>query len=438
MVLDDASPQAGSGPAASPSRNSASRVPSGPNPALARYFPVKIKPELVVQPDPMTLYLGFLGSGNWKRNVARTITDRVENVWLLTNRAPTQEEMDAFTTHSTRSLYYRRIGLPLSTCLGTAWLWHQARKAGNIPGDASPQRLLSMLRGYASNDSVGFRQGVAAAAFKMLFITTFGTMMSHGAAFYSDTKSVLTDPRLKNFVEDMTRATPEDIRRRKLQAMTERARNMRSGQQDIGTQIKDGLGQGNSYGDSDQGQYSYDASPSASDSPQDDTSYDTTQSKQYNGSDDQSRSAPNVTRRPQVYGNAAGQQEPASQPSSGSDFFFGDSGDDASPTAPEYRNTNMDGSSGGNAWDRVRQQNAGPSSQSGPARQSRTPWGRSQPPQPTPPSESPYNELPNEQDRYSSERRLEKEQAQADFDRMVDAERSASTDTQPQSKGWWS
>lgn len=433
MALDDASPQEGSYTAGDASDYTRSQGPPGQNPALARYFPLKVKPELVVQPDLFTLYFGFFGSSNWKRAIAGTLTERVENAWLLTNRPLTQDEMDAFTAHTTRSLYYRRIGVPLSSFLGTAYLYNKARKMPNSPQKATPAQLFAALRTFAQTDRQGFKNIMAKQAFRMLFIVTTGAIVSGAVGVWSETKAVLTDPRLRQFVEDARGQKPEDVRRRKVQARNERFRRGRNGEQDIRRQVREELGGAGGYDQGvEQDSYGYDNTASVSASVE--TDYDTSQYPQQNGPAGQSRSAP-APQRPQMYGSAPAQRGVDSgQPSSGSDFFFSGSDDDASPTAPEYRHTNADGSPAGSAWERIRQERGVPVRQQRPANSSRMQqWGQS-----SNAADSPSYSSSESQDRYDYDRRREKEQAQGDFDKLMEAERNAGNDGPSRGRGWGS
>lgn len=388
---------------------------------------MKLKPELVVQPDLLTLYFGFFGKRNWKNNVARDLTGRIESVWLLANRSITQEEMDAFTVHSSRKTYYDRIGVPAGAFLATALIYKNARQSPSFPQGASPAEMLQILRNLAVVDKVAFRQAMVSGGAKALFMMSAGSIFTHGLGLYSQTKGMLTDPRLKTFFDDIRDTNPEEIRKRKMQAVGERVQRLRGEKEHVTVQFPGDSDNGGAYGDNVQDQNSYGASP-ASDSPQYDTSYNVNQSEQYNdnGSTGQQSSVASISRRPQTYDNAE-QQPSASQPSTGMDFFSGGVDDDASPTAAEYRNTNADDAPAGSSWARIRQQNASGS-------QARAQWGRNQS---SAPAES-YDAGPGDQDRYSYEKRRDKDQAQADFNRMMDAERSASTDESPKNKGWWS
>lgn len=129
-----------------------------------------------------------------------------------------------------------------------------------------------------------------------------------------------------------------------------------------------------------------------------------------------------------MFGNGPTSQQPSA---SSDDFFGGSSDDDASPTAPEYRNTNIDGSPAGSTWERIRRQARGPSSQQSAARSTPSQqWDQRQ----NWPESSTYSS--SDQGRYEYERSREKDQAQADFDKLMEAERNASDNGQSRGRGW--
>ncbi|KAF7714680.1 Uncharacterized protein PECH_008290 [Penicillium ucsense] len=424
MALDDASPQAGSYPAPS-ARASPQETPSlGPNPAMARNFTLRLKSDFVVRPDYFTMAFGFLGRRNWEKLVAYTMMERVENSWLLTGRVLTQDELDAFTAYSTRTLYYRRMGVPIASFLGTAYLYNKTRKDLNLPSNTSPAKVFTSLRNLAKVDKAGFRSMMGASAFKMLFLTTSGAIMSGFLALWTETQGVVQDPRLRGFVEDMRGQKPEDVRQRKIKAASERVRAMRSGEQDIEPYIVQELRQPGAHIErSDTDSYAYDSSPTST--SDEEIPYGTPESSTQI---DQQRPTPTTPRRP-AWG-AGSQAVPSTgstaEPSTSTDYFLGGPSDDASPTAPEYRNTNPDGSPSGSAWDRLRRQTGSQPSRTPPPQQ----WGQPQ----NSPETSTYTSG-SETDMYYANKEREQNQAQAEFDRLLDAERRASSESS-QGRGW--
>lgn len=415
MSSDDASPQAGQKYSNS---DDSSRALPGHNPAIAKYNKLHFRKESIVKPDLFTLYFGFFGTAAWTRRAASTVTERVENHYVLTARPPTQDEFDAIVEHGTRCLYQRRVGLPVSSFLGTALLYHQARKSPMFPRNPTPGALLSIVRHMWTDP--GLRGNIGSAAFKMLFIVTLGHMASSAYAVSKDAMNMLTDPRLKGFVEDMRKAKPEDVRKRKIQAANERVRSIRSGEQSLGTQMigsRGGYAGGNGY---QQEQPSYDAPAQAN-------SY-----SEYVDSNDSVGKPQSVSYESPTQdsnGGAVWARGRSTQPEQKSALDFIDE-DDASPTAAEYRNTNIDGSPAGSAWDRIRRQNAG-------ARpQPRQQPGMSQPPV------NPYSLSAefgqSDQEKYDSTQKTERDQAQAEFDRMIEAERNVGNEGSSRNRGWGS
>jgi hypothetical protein len=405
------SPQAGSSSDSNYPSDASSQAFADNNPALARNNKLLLRPELVKKPDLFTLYFGFWGNSFWTRELGSMITSRVENQYVLTARYPTQEEMDAHLEHGSRTLYYRRIGVPLGAFAGTAYFYNKARKSPDWPANPTPKSLFDTARKMWTLDVNDFRRNVSSTAFKMLFILTAAAMASSGWAVSSDAMSTLNDPRMKRFVEDMRQANPEDVRKRKIQAANERLRSIRQGAADIGTQMRQQNGLGGSSGSSGYSQDNYD-SPAEPAPPSD--------SDAYNNASMSSQSSYESQPQPEQRINAgavwAQGRNPQPEPKSALDFM---DEDDASPTAPEYRNTNIDGSSSGSAWDRIRRQNT-----------RRSP---SQPPGMTNPYAE-YSEHNREQ--YNSGEMTEKDRAQADFDRMIDAERNVGNGAPSRNRGW--
>ncbi|CAL5870873.1 uncharacterized protein PFLUO_LOCUS5114 [Penicillium psychrofluorescens] len=421
MVLDDASPQAG-GFSNNNDSDGSSTVVYG---ALGR--PLKIKPELMARPDYFTLYFGFFGNRFWNRRAIHSISERVQNTYVICGREATQEEVDAFVQHGTRELYHGRIGLPLSVFAGTAYLYNGARKSPMFPADPTPAKLLTTLRNFAASDRTGFQQVAFRAGFKLLFWGTLGAIVSSAFSTSNYIRNILGDPRLEHFRKDMAQQKPEERRKRNYELQMQKMRRFR-GEGGENQSAEDTAGAYAESHDNEQGSYDSPGSlnsPSSSSSPynasssENDMTYNATESSKQSYSADQSRSGPDGSRRPGMYGSPTATQGTGNESGSGGGDFFGD--DDNSPTAPEYRGTNPDGTSGGSAWDRIRRQNA-----SGPQYRQ----GSSQP--------GSQRNMESENDRYESERSREREQAQADFDRMMDAERNAPSDAMRRGRGWGS
>lgn len=431
MALDDASPQGSGNPSAY-----ASTDPSqgSYNPTMPKPFPVQIRPELIVKPDALTLYFGFFGARNWKRNVADVLTRRAGDTWVLTGRSPTQDELDAMTTLSSRSLYHKRAGLPISYFVGTGWLYYQARRSPMFPKNPTPANLLAALHKFRIEDRAGFMAVLGRTAFRMLFLTSSIMMVSNFTALWGEARNSLSDPRMQSFIDAVHNAKPEDVNRRKLAIANERYRRTKANEKNIISQIEGNQGLSGSYDQGEQAQYGYDNASPAAVSSESDMAYGTSQVGQ-SAPAQQSYSAP-ASREQQAYGQygpAQGTGNRPSQADSGSDFFFGSSDDDASPTAPEYRNTNMDGRPAGSAWERIRQQRSSQGSRPSAPGQASMQWGQAQA-QSRP--EAANDSLPSDQDKYDYDRRREKDQAQADFNKMIEAERNASSDGPPRNRNW--
>jgi hypothetical protein len=263
-------------------------------------------------------------------------------------------------------------------------------------------------------ESGTLKQVAANVGWKMLIsVSIFGTLSSIYAAF-NDAQNMLGDPRLKHFLEDMRKQKPEDVRRRKLQAASERVRIVRSGEKDIGSQYQQAIGQPDGFVSD---AYAYQQDPEST--PANSYSeYESPNSSQSTSNSSSKQQSPPAQGSGPVWARGRGTQP---EQSSGTDFF---DDDDASPTAAEYRNVGIDGSSNGSAWDRIRSQNAG---------------RRPQPPQQSPNSYSAFAENNGaDQDQSWSAPRSEKDQAQAEFDRMIEAERNVGNEGSSRRRGWGS
>ncbi|KAJ5757547.1 uncharacterized protein N7511_006241 [Penicillium nucicola] len=412
MSSNHASPQAGSASDRnSPSDFSAQEFAEH-NPALARNNKLLLRPELVRKPDLFTLYFGFWGQSNWTREMGYMITSRVENQYVLTARYPTQEEMDAHLEHGSRTLYYRRIPVPLASFAGAAYFYNKARKSPDFPKNPTPKLLFDTARHMWKFDVNDFKRTVTSTAFKMFFLMTAAAMAASGWAVSSDAMSTLSDPRMKQFVEDMRKSNPEGVRKRKMEAANERVRSLRHGDADIGTQMRQQSGQGGFSGSGGYSQDNYD-SPAAPAPPSDTDSYNTTSTSS------QSSYEPQAQSEQRINTGAVWAQGRNAQPEPKSALDFLDD-DDASPTAAEYRNTKIDGSPSGSAWDRIRRQNVG---------------GRS--PRQPPGMTNPYAEFSDHsREQYGTGQESEKDRAQADFDRMIEAERNAGSGGSSRNRGW--
>ena len=421
MVLNDVSPQAYD---ISSRQDGQNITPTNANTSITQY---QIKPEAIVSPDLFTLYFGFAGKWNWQRTLVNTLTERVENARVLVQRPPTQDEMDAFVTHSSRSLYHGRIGAPLASGLAMARMYSQARKTdyykAMVPGAEegklpSAKQLAQGVTRFAKADPTAFRSVAAASVFKLFFWTLTGATMSSIYAVYNDTIATMSDPRLTNFVREVKQQKPEEVRKRKIDAAQYRYRQnkqqMMSQPQETqqpSEMVPDKASGGTTESHEQQdysAMYGNNAEP-------------TTPSHSYN------RPAPTESTSSSWFGGRKEQD-------SVSDFF-----DDASPTAPEYQyprnNTTTSQPSQPvfqrGAWERIRQQNSnGVSNSQGKEyyREQSEGWNtRSQ---------------RNSGSSQDTERQREKEQARADFERMLDAERNMSSDDSGngKNKGWggWS
>lgn len=339
MVLDEASPQAEAAPDYDASGDTPSTSTRNNNGILIGHLlGLKVKPELVTKPDPFTLYFGFFGRANWERLIARRLKQRAGNFYELCGRLPAQDEMDAMITHGTHSLYVGQTGFPISAFATTAHLYNRARKHPAFPPKLAPMNLFTAAQNFYTLYPADARSAALSAAWKLLLYTFLGSQLTHLYAAFGETQNQMRDPRMTHLIQFLShKQNREEIRKRRLQVSAETIHMHRTGlmkqfDQQIHQQLS-GVPLPETY-DYDEDTYAsptsvYSSSAPNSTSADTDTTYNTTLLNKQPTAVDGERS--------------------------GSDFFSND--DDASPTAPEYRNTNIDGSPTGSAWERVRRQN---------------------------------------------------------------------------------
>ncbi|KAJ5561100.1 hypothetical protein N7535_009297 [Penicillium sp. DV-2018c] len=419
MSSDNPSPQAGE----SYNNNASQETPrtglQGHNPAIARYSKLRLRPNTIVKPDLFTLYFGFFGTNSWQRQVASRITERVENHYVLTGRPPTQDELDAYVEHGTRTMYHSRTGGPLGGLLCGAMLYRQARKSPLYPQKPTPNSLLAAL----NTATVASKTGsiIGAAVFKMIFFVTAGGLFSSLYASAYTALSMIGDPRLKQSLTEMQGQDRDEVDKRRNQAASERRRYMRQGEPDIGSQMRKGIGRSDGDGLAGDSGFGYEQEAEV----QPVNSYSEYERSNAGAGEKYGVDDSQTGNQSRGAGWARGGQ-PQSQPEGKSSLDLLDE-DDASPTAAEYRDTNIDGSPSGSAWDRLRQQNSN---------------GRFQPRHPGRPApiDSPYGGygIPKRKDdQNSSGGGSERSSAQAEFDRLIDSERNAGNGGS-QSRGWGS
>ncbi|CAI7619226.1 unnamed protein product [Penicillium manginii] len=403
MVLEDAFPE-GTGDLRGLTTNPDPQFTE--NPALLHNLQLRLRPELIVKPDPLTMYLGFWGTTMWKINVAAALVNDVESWWTRSGRFPTQDEFDVFTAGTSRGLYNKELAFPIAYFANSSYLFWAARRSPYYPKKPTPTSLLAGLKRFRIADPPGFREMLVQKSFMMLFILFSSGLVTRtfGAFRYA---SDMQDP-----------PTPEDIQRRRVALANDHRRLHQNRDPGFTGQILQQMGFNVRAAQvEEQGQSQYDGASSSAASSESELVYGTSQ----NGQD---VSAPQPS-----YGSLQNSGNGSSQPDSKLDFFGSSDEDDASPTAPEYRNTSMTGVSTGSAWDRIRQQNSTQGSRPVAPRQ----WGQSQAQSGT---ESTNDSLPIDQDRYDYDRRREKDAAQADFNKMMDAERNASSEGPSRGRNW--
>lgn len=446
MVLDDASPQAADGfqDGGAAENKDPYFTRTDPTSPFAKYYPLQVKPELIVRPDVFTSALGFLGRRNWEKRFTEEMGSRIENVKVLIERYPTQEELDAFVQHSSRALYQARVGIPLGFAAGAVFTWRSAtRKSEELRtiGLRNPAVLWEYVKVVARADPPAFRQAVVATGAKLFGWTVLGATLSSVYATWTFAANSLTDSRLDRFRQEVRSQKPEDIQKRRLQSVSERYRQARRAREPEQQGQAGGLAESPVTPTTSQETYggiaadTYDISQ-----PKDQTRTLTDrpspkeQQQQQQQPFDRTRIGAEATRRRPTTTTTTTAVPSDSSSAGGYDFF--DDDDDASPVASEYRTSSQQQrqqqpSFGGSAWERIRQQNInmGPTQHTRPQafRGPREPQYQYQQQQQDPADLSSSSSSSS----YAKEERdkqREREQAQRDFDRMLENERRISAD----------
>ncbi|KAL3455123.1 hypothetical protein BJX64DRAFT_272968 [Aspergillus heterothallicus] len=359
--------------------------------AASRYIDPNsaVRAELIRKPDPITLYVGFLGTPWWRDMYARFLLARLQDSSYKVGRPLTQPEVDAYVdTHNTLVSNFRR-GIPLGLSAGTAKFFFYEQNYKHLlayaPSDRPEWQAMPAFRRYVEGTKMLVKMDTDMAKrllgrwfFRLCTWTITGTFGLQFAAMFLMTSRLIADPRMQQHIADMKQQPPEQIRERRKQAVIERrtqqARELQQASENGAAQ-----NQGNEqteYANDSPSMGSVTASSTESAFPQ----------------------APSVTYTPYRPPNPPGDQDKGIG-------FFDD--DDASPTAPEYRATvrRENTAAQGSAWERLRNQAQNPaaSETASPAVGS---WGRS------------------DASAANNDGQRERERAQAEFNRMLDAERN--------------
>ncbi|GIJ99699.1 hypothetical protein Aspvir_003701 [Aspergillus viridinutans] len=424
MVLNDTSPQSESDNFNTPSQNGSKSYTSGHIPIPG--YPLVLKAEYLSRPDPFTLYFGFIGQRNWLHKNSAHVRDRIESCKVMIDRLPTQEELDAFVYHGSKYIYHQRLGAPYCGAIGMAYVYWRVRNSSVVahlapglkPGQRpSPAQVLAAVRLYSTIEPANFRQLLVWGSFRWFFWVAAGSVITSVWGMFHDLKETMGDPRLKQFFAEMRDKDPEEVRRRKVQRVVERTKAAKEAAERRAQglpPVEAGMGQGAGAGGGGYAEsHEYDQGGGAYGSL-DPYSSSSARESVPSASQDKPANLPgrNLGR---LYGDSSATESMRGsstvEDNKASDFF---ESDDASPVAAEYRS---DGGSQGSAWERIRQQ-AGSGSQGGQDSGLGSAWNRG--------SSSPDNE------------RQQRDQTQAEFDRLLEAERNMAGDSErgEKKKGW--
>ncbi|PYH75747.1 hypothetical protein BO82DRAFT_359804 [Aspergillus uvarum CBS 121591] len=396
------------------------------------FKPLRVDESLIRNPNPFTLYLGLWGRANYVAKTEMNTYRRLENIRRHTGRSPTQPELDALLEMMAQSARRSSLGVPVGALAGLAHQAYALRYSADWETYFAPQatansagkRVLTwegFRRGWQMMGDAGAMGGgrpmAAARLFKVAVWTLVADFWASSWATLGEVAMWRDDPRFETVRHDMERSRAAVHLGGAAPAtdMSDQARRRREAAAAFATvavgpvsEPGGAAGYGAGAGD--------DGSPVAH--GMDDYAFSSGDGGGSGGGDEYgstTNSYSEVTPRSTTWTSRRQhqhqhQQTPSSSSSSGGGDFFDDDDhdhDDASPVAAEHRRP-----TGGSAWARLRMNAVRPQS-----RPQQADWSRAE-------HES------------ESESHSEREKAQADFDRMLEAERHAGSDSGRRSGEW--
>ncbi|KAA8652823.1 hypothetical protein EYZ11_007213 [Aspergillus tanneri] len=381
MVLDDSSPQA---------EQFSSTIENPEFPLPKHLLPLRVRPETIVRPDIVTMAF-YPGSYAWRHTLRSSIVVRLNQARVGLQRLPSQEEADAMITHCSRKIYVDRTGAPLGVIGFLLW---EIRKLNKLDkADATPRKDHTTFSPQRARPSLMrlFRPSNIGSLFLWSFSGMFFT------SIYASTQeqvNSLKDLRLAAYREELASQDQNELHRRQLEALRQSMQGLPNSSQT--------------------------KTPSQEQEQQDQRSeaawWDKT-TQQRSGA-----SEPKKNQHDSLYSQGTLSQLIADQ-TQGRSFF--DDYDDASPTAPAFKAAERAQQKypEGNSWERIRQQAISGSSQQDQRDETQqgqggwNSWGSSS---------------------FSSggyDRHQERQQSQAEFDRLLESERNIGSDSWD-TKGW--
>ncbi|KAL2813914.1 hypothetical protein BJX63DRAFT_393567 [Aspergillus granulosus] len=366
----------------------------------------KIRPDLIRKPDPITLYLGYFGTNWWRSTYAGFLVARLQDGSYQVGRRLTQPEVDAYVdSHNSFVTNFRR-GLPLGFFVGGAKFFVYEKNYRHLLTYAPPatQEGMSPVRRYLEGTRALFKSDTALArkllgslSMRLLAYTMGGGFGLQVAAALAMNWKLQADPRMQQHAADSRKQPPEKVRERRNQALKERAAGQQQGQGQAQQPSDEPTPQSIGY---EQTGYVGDSSSVGSA-----TTTDSINASTY----------PTTGTATGTYSYSA----PVGQTKQRG-FFDDDDEDDASPTAPEYRGIvrQEKAAAQGSAWERIRNQAQNPTA-SEPASLSGGSWDRS------------------DSSIMNNDGQRERERAQAEFNRMLEAERNLSNESGASRSSVW-
>ncbi|KAL5046345.1 hypothetical protein BDW71DRAFT_181997 [Aspergillus fruticulosus] len=372
---------------------------------------VKLDPKSICRPGFETLYLGFFGTRNYHKAVLRRLAHKLEIGSAIVNRPLTQDELDFYVETISQATSNNRWGLITGIEFGmlAGLVLGQRKKEFQKyapPVDANKPavftRYVETLKTMRVADPAMFQRTIMSLCKTTFIGGVCGWIVGSAYAMSRSATAASTDPRIKQHREEFMKVDQRVAERRRRAAMVARVHGAQGRVEDDPFN-QEGLYQGGLE----------ESSSTTTSQPADTSASPAIQPRTYPTSTySESQSTPAW---PSAQSGTYSSSAPISSRNKESTFFD----DDASPIAPDYRDT--DTVPQGSAWERIRQQNQNPFYNPS-ASQPR--YERAQP----------------AAEATGSDSNRERERAQAEFDRMLEAERNQHNDSDGGSRGnggWW-
>lgn len=351
----------------------------------------EINEQLFVRPNILTRVLCLWTYDSWQRNVHSSINRAVQLSNATIKRPLSQDEVDALAELLSRRTLHARLGVPVGIFAGVYHTYRDAVRSGVLWASWEGHRLAlnPELRGWSNfwaalKEKRPVREVAKSLAVRAIFYPLLAKGFSGIFAAMMFSRARNQEPRLREWASGVEKVA-EEWKNDRIKAVQEKYQK----------KLEERQGQGQGRGQE----------QVFTDGPEHDQSFGTTSMGSSSAEEPKSHSLPDRSYQQQQQQPYRYPSQPEPTTSNRADFF-----DDASPVASDYP-SEPPAQTQGSAWDRIRHQNV--SGGGSPQRRDQVP---SQP-------------RPQRSDDYNVSKDREREQARAEFEKMLEAERNMGNDS---------